>query len=100
MGFSTKKNSAPAVVEPTKQPVVAESKAPVQTAERKPFVPKAPEFHAKVKDESGKWVKIGSMFKGTDGFSDTITLDEGVEIVSTKEDRVKIVLFPNDGKFK
>ena len=49
---------------------------------------------------SGKWVKIGSMFKGTDGFSDTITLDEGVEIVSTKEDRVKIVLFPNDGKFK
>lgn len=53
-----------------------------------------PDFILKVKD-GDKFVRIGGMWK-TDKGGFKITIDEGIEITSTKDDRFKCMAFENN----
>ena len=71
--------------------------APAQTQERTRTPASKPDYLLKIKNEGDeKWTRVGGMWFDKEKNSYKITLDEGVELKSTAEDRVKINVFSND----
>lgn len=83
------KSTAPATQTTATTAKASPENTPRSNASKPPYV-------LKVKTEEGKFVRIGGMWKTDSGDGFKITLDEGIEITSTKTDRFKAFVFPND----